>query len=189
MLPSGDAAYRHPPIGGRGRNLGLQDAMKLGRKPGLVACGLPPECLLDTYPAERHPVGEPVLRNRRAQVALKWRGLQAAVMRMAFSRCWPSPLSTATSSRWSTVPTCRAPPRASVTSPPCHCGGGAFSTWPDRPEIRSAAAGCSGWVQTTAGSVATHGDPAGLLIRPEAAAPGRPRQLTWRACPRRSRRP
>jgi hypothetical protein len=81
VLLAGDAAHVHSPIGGQGLNLGLQDAMNLGWKLGLVARGLAPESLLDTYTAERHPVGARVLRNTRAQVALMRPGAQVAALR------------------------------------------------------------------------------------------------------------
>ncbi|RSM75624.1 2-polyprenyl-6-methoxyphenol hydroxylase [Amycolatopsis sp. WAC 01375] len=81
VLLAGDAAHVHSPIGGQGLNLGLQDAMNLGWKLGLVVRGLAPESLLDTYTAERHPVGERVLRNTRAQVALLCPCPQVAALR------------------------------------------------------------------------------------------------------------
>lgn len=57
MLLAGDAAHVHSPLGGQGLNLGLQDAVNLGWRLGLVARGLAPESLLDGYTSERHPVG------------------------------------------------------------------------------------------------------------------------------------
>ncbi|KFU77948.1 2-polyprenyl-6-methoxyphenol hydroxylase [Amycolatopsis lurida] len=81
VLLAGDAAHVHSPIGGQGLNLGLQDAMNLGWKLGLVARGLALESLLDSYTAERRPVGERVLRNTRAQVALLRPGPQVAALR------------------------------------------------------------------------------------------------------------
>ena len=70
VLLAGDAAHVHYPAGGQGLNLGVQDAVNLGWKLAQVVKGLSPECLLDTYQAERHPVGARVLQNSLAQVAL-----------------------------------------------------------------------------------------------------------------------
>ncbi|WP_051173965.1 FAD-dependent monooxygenase [Amycolatopsis orientalis] len=81
VLLAGDAAHVHSPVGGQGLNLGLQDAMNLGWKLGLVVRGAAPESLLDTYTTERHPVGARVLRNTRAQIALMRPGPQVAALR------------------------------------------------------------------------------------------------------------
>ncbi|MEU0883865.1 FAD-dependent monooxygenase [Lentzea sp. NPDC005914] len=70
VLLAGDAAHIHPPAGGQGLNLGVQDAVNLGWKLAAQIHGWAPETLLDTYHAERHPVAEDVLNNTRAQVAL-----------------------------------------------------------------------------------------------------------------------
>ena len=71
VLIAGDAAHVHPPQGGQGLNLGVQDAVNLGWKLAQVVRGTSPDGLLDTYQAERHPVGARVLRNTMAQVALR----------------------------------------------------------------------------------------------------------------------
>jgi 3-(3-hydroxy-phenyl)propionate hydroxylase len=70
VLVAGDAAHVHPPQGGQGLNVGVQDAVNLGWKLAQVVAGTSPESLLDTYHAERHPVGARVLQNTMAQVAL-----------------------------------------------------------------------------------------------------------------------
>jgi 3-(3-hydroxy-phenyl)propionate hydroxylase len=70
VLLAGDAAHIHPPHGGQGLNTGVQDAVNLGWKLAQVVNKTSPESLLDTYQAERHPVGARVLRNTMAQVAL-----------------------------------------------------------------------------------------------------------------------
>jgi 2-polyprenyl-6-methoxyphenol hydroxylase-like FAD-dependent oxidoreductase len=69
VLLAGDAAHVHSPHGGQGLNVGVQDAVNLGWKLARVVAGTSPDELLDTYHAERHPVGERVLRNTMAQVA------------------------------------------------------------------------------------------------------------------------
>jgi 3-(3-hydroxy-phenyl)propionate hydroxylase len=70
VLLAGDAAHVHSPIGGQGLNTGIQDAVNLGWKLAQVVNGTSPGGLLDTYHAERHPVGARVLRNNLAQIAL-----------------------------------------------------------------------------------------------------------------------
>jgi 2-polyprenyl-6-methoxyphenol hydroxylase-like FAD-dependent oxidoreductase len=59
---AGDAAHIHSPAGGQGMNTGIQDAWNLAWKLALVVRGQAPEALLDTYHAERHPVGQTLLR-------------------------------------------------------------------------------------------------------------------------------
>ena len=70
VLLAGDAAHVHGPQGGQGLNTGAQDAVNLGWKLAQVVNQTSPESLLDTYHAERHPVGARVLHNTMAQVAL-----------------------------------------------------------------------------------------------------------------------
>jgi 3-(3-hydroxy-phenyl)propionate hydroxylase len=67
---AGDAAHVHSPIGGMGLSTGVQDAVNLGWKLARVIEGTSPDSLLDTYHAERHPVGARVLKITMAQVAL-----------------------------------------------------------------------------------------------------------------------
>ncbi|MFJ1670323.1 rifampin monooxygenase [Streptomyces bottropensis] len=70
VLLAGDAAHIHPPTGGQGLNLGVQDAFNLGWKLAAAVHGWAPEDLLDSYHAERHPVAARVLVNTRAQITL-----------------------------------------------------------------------------------------------------------------------
>jgi 3-(3-hydroxy-phenyl)propionate hydroxylase len=70
VLLAGDAAHVHSPQGGQGLNVGVQDAVNLGWKLAQVVHGTCSESLLDTYHAERHPVGARVLHNTMAQRAL-----------------------------------------------------------------------------------------------------------------------
>src|SRR5258708_5253710 len=71
VLLAGDAAHVHPPVGGQGLNIGVQDAVNLGWKLAQVVNRTSPESLLDSYHAERHRVAARVLRNTMAQVALR----------------------------------------------------------------------------------------------------------------------
>jgi 3-(3-hydroxy-phenyl)propionate hydroxylase len=70
VLLAGDAAHVHSPAGGQGLNVGVQDAVNLGWKLAQVVNGTSPESLLDTYQAERHPIGARVLKSTMAQTAL-----------------------------------------------------------------------------------------------------------------------
>ncbi|MFI7012638.1 rifampin monooxygenase [Streptomyces sp. NPDC050164] len=70
VLLAGDAAHIHPPTGGQGLNLGIQDAFNLGWKLAAEVRGWAPEGLLDSYHTERRPVAAAVLDNTRAQTEL-----------------------------------------------------------------------------------------------------------------------
>ncbi|MER7915459.1 MULTISPECIES: rifampin monooxygenase [unclassified Streptomyces] len=70
VLLAGDAAHVHPPMGGQGLNLGVQDAFNLGWKLAAEIAGWAPRGLLDSYERERHPVAADVLDNTRAQMEL-----------------------------------------------------------------------------------------------------------------------
>ncbi|MFD3457407.1 rifampin monooxygenase [Streptomyces sp. NPDC058691] len=70
VLLAGDAAHIHPPTGGQGLNLGIQDAFNLGWKLAGEVNGWAPQGLLDSYHTERHPVAADVLENTRAQMEL-----------------------------------------------------------------------------------------------------------------------
>jgi len=80
LLLAGDAAHIHPPLGGQGLNLGIQDAVNLGWKLAQVVKGVSPDTLLDTYQAERHPAAARVLRNTIAQGVLRRPDDRAAVL-------------------------------------------------------------------------------------------------------------
>jgi 3-(3-hydroxy-phenyl)propionate hydroxylase len=81
VLLAGDAAHIHSPIGGQGLSTGVQDAVNLGWKLSQVVSGVSPDSLLDTYHAERHPVGARVLRATMAQVALHRDDARTAAVR------------------------------------------------------------------------------------------------------------
>ncbi|MEV7190424.1 FAD-dependent monooxygenase [Streptomyces sp. NPDC093510] len=84
MLLAGDAAPMHYPAGGVGLNFGIQDATNLGWKLATTVAGTAPRRLLDSYHAERHPVGADLLLSTRAQTALM----------NAYSAAWPGPART-----------------------------------------------------------------------------------------------
>jgi 2-polyprenyl-6-methoxyphenol hydroxylase-like FAD-dependent oxidoreductase len=73
VLLAGDAAHVHSPAGGQGMNTSIQDSANLGWKLAATVQGWAPPGLLDTYQAERHAVGQQVLRNSGAllRIALK----------------------------------------------------------------------------------------------------------------------
>lgn len=83
---AGDAAHIHPPTGGQGLNLGVQDAFNLGWKLAAAVNGWAPDGLLDTYHAERHPVGARVLDNTRAQITLLGTDPGATALRELFTK-------------------------------------------------------------------------------------------------------
>lgn len=96
VLLCGDAAHVHSPVGGQGLNIGIQDAVNLGWKLAQVAKGISPESFLDTYHAERHPVGAALLKNTLALTALNrgddrtsgLREMMVKVMGMEEPRKW-----------------------------------------------------------------------------------------------------
>jgi 2-polyprenyl-6-methoxyphenol hydroxylase-like FAD-dependent oxidoreductase len=67
VLFAGDAAHIHPPLGGQGLNLGIQDAFNLGWKLAAAVQDRAGSGLLDSYHTERHPVGARVLHHTSAQ--------------------------------------------------------------------------------------------------------------------------
>ncbi|MCX4815269.1 rifampin monooxygenase [Streptomyces sp. NBC_01239] len=85
VLLAGDAAHIHPPTGGQGLNLGVQDAFNLGWKLAATVNGWAPEGLLDSYHSERHPVGARVIANTRAQITLLGADPGATALRELFS--------------------------------------------------------------------------------------------------------
>jgi 3-(3-hydroxy-phenyl)propionate hydroxylase len=71
ILLAGDAAHIHPPDGGQGVQLGVQDAVNLGWKLAQVVKRVSPDSVLDTYHAERHPIAARALRMAMASVAAR----------------------------------------------------------------------------------------------------------------------
>ncbi|MFG2693001.1 FAD-dependent monooxygenase [Kitasatospora sp. NPDC048407] len=91
VLLAGDAAHIHPPTGGQGLNLGVQDAFNLGWKLAAEVNGWAPPGLLDTYHAERHPVGAAVLDNTRAQSIMIGTDPGPTALRHLFTRLMDFP--------------------------------------------------------------------------------------------------
>jgi 2-polyprenyl-6-methoxyphenol hydroxylase-like FAD-dependent oxidoreductase len=81
VLLCGDAAHVHSPFSGQGMNLGLGDAVNLGWKLAATVRGWAPADLLDSYTAERHPIGAWVLDWTRAQVAVMRGGAASRALR------------------------------------------------------------------------------------------------------------
>ncbi|MGW1404089.1 FAD-dependent monooxygenase [Streptomyces sp. NPDC002405] len=85
VFVAGDAAHIHLPIGAQGMSAGIQDAVNLGWKLALDIKGRATEGLLDTYHAERHPVGARILANTLAQRTLYLGGEEAGPLRQMFT--------------------------------------------------------------------------------------------------------
>ncbi|MFF1905204.1 FAD-dependent monooxygenase [Kitasatospora sp. NPDC058218] len=87
LFLAGDAAHIHPPTGAQGMNTGIQDAFNLAWKLALAVRGIGADGLLDSYHAERHPVGEEVVgrtvRHARAGVPADAGDLDAILRREA----------------------------------------------------------------------------------------------------------
>lgn len=84
ILLVGDAAHVHSPLGGPGLNLGMSDAFNLGWKLAAEINGAAPPGLLDSYEAERHPVGQRVMMQSQSQIALMSPGPEITALRELF---------------------------------------------------------------------------------------------------------
>lgn len=84
---AGDAAHIHPPTGAQGMNTGIQDAHNLAWKLALAIKGVAANGLLESYEAERRPVGEEVVgrtvRAAREGMGSDLRDLSEAIRREA----------------------------------------------------------------------------------------------------------
>lgn len=76
LFLAGDAAHRHPPANGLGSNTSIQDAYNLAWKLALVTSGRAGDRLLDSYGAERQPVGRQVVdrANQSVMEMTSWFG-------------------------------------------------------------------------------------------------------------------
>jgi 2-polyprenyl-6-methoxyphenol hydroxylase-like FAD-dependent oxidoreductase len=91
LLLAGDAAHVHSPAGGQGLNLGIGDAFNLGWKLAAAVRGWAPEGLLDTYTAERHPIGAWVQGWSDAQTALGRPDRRSAALRAVIADLLDTP--------------------------------------------------------------------------------------------------
>ena len=66
---AGDAVHRHPPSNGLGSNTSIQDAYNLAWKLKLVLDGAAAPTLLDSYTAERAPVGKQIVTRANKSIA------------------------------------------------------------------------------------------------------------------------
>jgi 2-polyprenyl-6-methoxyphenol hydroxylase-like FAD-dependent oxidoreductase len=85
VFVAGDAAHVHFPLGGQAMSTGIEDAVNLGWKLAAAVGGWAAPDLLDTYHAERYPVGERACLTTRAQVALMHPMARVAPLRDVFS--------------------------------------------------------------------------------------------------------
>jgi len=65
----GDAVHRHPPSNGLGSNTSIQDAFNLAWKLAAVTRGHAGPGLLDTYTAERAPIGRQIVNRANKSIA------------------------------------------------------------------------------------------------------------------------
>jgi 2-polyprenyl-6-methoxyphenol hydroxylase-like FAD-dependent oxidoreductase len=91
VLLVGDAAHVHSATGGPGLNLGLQDAVNLGWKLAAAVRDDARDGLLDTYEAERRPVGQRVIMHTQAQSALNAPGPDVTALRELFGELLTEP--------------------------------------------------------------------------------------------------
>lgn len=75
---SGDAAHVHSPASGQGLNTGIQDAYSLAWKLAMVVHGHADATLLDTYDAERVPIGQALLASTARSWTPSWSTRPAA---------------------------------------------------------------------------------------------------------------
>lgn len=82
---AGDAAHIHLPIGAQGISAAVGDVVNLGWKLAAVVKGQAPDSLLDTYHAERHPVGAMIVANTLVQRSLYLGGPEMQPLRAIFA--------------------------------------------------------------------------------------------------------
>ncbi|MFI9808930.1 FAD-dependent monooxygenase [Streptomyces sp. NPDC052301] len=85
ILLAGDAAHWHAPVGGQALNMGLQDAVSLGRHLAAAVHDRTAPGSLDAYHDERHPAAARVLDHVAAQEQLMFGGPEAEPLRAVLS--------------------------------------------------------------------------------------------------------
>ncbi|MGW2642508.1 FAD-dependent monooxygenase [Streptomyces sp. NPDC001348] len=184
VLLAGDAAHVHSPFGGQGLNLGIGDAMNLGWKLAAVARGRAPETLLDSYTAERHPIGAWVLDWTRAQIALMRpdrhaRALRRVVTDLALTTTGTTYLVKQISGVWQHYDLPGDHPLTGHSAPDLdladgtrlgdhlHTGRALLLDLTDDPALRARADGYAGLVDVVTTTCPARPDLAALLVRPD----------------------
>ncbi|MFE5867606.1 FAD-dependent monooxygenase [Streptomyces roseifaciens] len=187
VLLAGDAAHVHSPFGGQGLNLGIGDAMNLGWKLAATVRGRAPEGLLDTYTAERHPIGAWVLEWTRAQVALMRPESHAQALREVVAEFSDTVAGTTffakkISGVWQRYEAMAGPgdhPLVGGSAPDLeladgsrladhlHDGRALLLDLADAPGVRAAAEGYGGRVSVLTAAAPARPELAGLLVRPD----------------------
>ncbi|MFH8768405.1 FAD-dependent monooxygenase [Streptomyces sp. NPDC017958] len=184
VLLAGDAAHVHSPFGGQGLNLGIGDAMNLGWKLAAVVRGRAPEALLDTYTAERHPLGAWVLDWTRAQIALMRpdrhaRALRRVVTDMALTTTGTTYLVTQISGVWQRYDLPGDHPLTGRSAPDLeladgtrlgehlHTGRALLLDLADDSELRARAEGYGGRLDILTVACPGRPDLAALFVRPD----------------------
>jgi 2-polyprenyl-6-methoxyphenol hydroxylase-like FAD-dependent oxidoreductase len=184
VLLAGDAAHVHSPFGGQGLNLGVGDAMNLGWKLAATVHGWAPDGLLDSYSAERRPIGAWVLDWTRAQVALmrpepRARALRAVVRDLADTVTGTTYLVKKISGVWQRYPIPGDHPLIGGSAPDLvlgdgtrlgehgHDGRAVLLDLTDHAPLRALAEGWRDRVTVVTAECADRPDLAALLIRPD----------------------
>ncbi|WP_431876893.1 FAD-dependent monooxygenase [Amycolatopsis sacchari] len=184
VLLAGDAAHVHSPFGGQGLNLGIGDAVNLGWKLGATVRGWAPEGLLDTYTAERHPIGEWVLEWTRAQVALmrtdpRTKALRNVVADLLATRDGATYVARKVSGMLHRYPIEGEHELVGSSAPDfefaegsrfgehCHDGRGVLLDLADSAELRRLAAGWAPRVRVLSAKCTTHPELSAVLVRPD----------------------
>lgn len=184
VLLAGDAAHVHSPFGGQGLNLGIGDALNLGWKLAATVRGWAPEGLLDTYTAERHPIGAWVLDWTRAQVALMRPDVRTRALRGIFRDLIGTVTSTTyfvkkISGVWQRYDLGGGHPLVGGSAPDlklddgsrladhCHPARGLLLDLAGDAGVRAGADGYTDRVEVVAARCAARPDLAALLVRPD----------------------